>query len=136
MAWFCVFRLIETNFRSSENRVESFLKHLILTCSNTFSKSFQTLSLSIRLIKSPIKIFCHFPPFFLQGFYPLRPVTHFYPSFCIFFFIFHALNHAFVGKFQTYRFLGFLMFQAYFLQIDHWVFVIWGCITVLGDLIW
>ena len=43
------FRSIEPNFRSIENHMESFLKHLILTCSNTFSKSFQTsLSLSDR----------------------------------------------------------------------------------------
>ena len=41
------FRLIKTYFRSIKNRIESFLKHLILTCSNTFSKNFQTLSLSI-----------------------------------------------------------------------------------------
>ena len=62
-----------------------FLKYLILTCSNTFSKSFQTLSLSIRSIKAPIKIFCRFPPFFLQGFSLLRLVRPFYPPICIYF---------------------------------------------------
>ena len=79
------FRLIKTYFRSIKNRIESFLKHLILTCSNTFSKNFQTLSLSIWSVKAPIKIFCHFPPFFLQGFSHLRPVKNFYFSFCIYF---------------------------------------------------
>ena len=78
------FRSIEPNFRSIENCIKSFFKTLILTCSNTFSKSFQTLSLSVRSVKTPIKIFCHFPPFFLQGFSPLRLVRHFYPSFCIY----------------------------------------------------
>ena len=85
LGWFCVFRSIEINFQSIENRIESFLKHLILTCSNTFSKSFQTLSLFIRSVKAPIKIFCRFPLFFLQGFSPLRPVRPFYPFFCIHF---------------------------------------------------
>ena len=71
------FWLIELNFWSIENRIESFLKHLILTWSNTFAKSFQTLSLSIQSVKALIKIFCRFPPFFLQGFSPLRLVRHF-----------------------------------------------------------
>ena len=108
LAWLCVFRSIESVFRSIEiafkiswlvlcvsidrilfliNRKSygEFLKHLILTCSNTFSKCFQTLSLFIRSVKAPIKIFCRFPLFFLQGFSPLRPVRPFYPSFCIYF---------------------------------------------------
>ena len=79
------FQSIKPNFWSIENHIESFLKHLILTCSNIFSKSFQTLSLSIRSVKGRIKIFCRFPSFFLQGSSPLRPVRPFYPSFCIYF---------------------------------------------------
>ena len=78
------FRLIEPNFQSIENRIENFLKHLILTCSNTFSKKFRTLSLFIRSVKAPIKIFFRCPSFFLQGFSLLRLVRHFYPSFCIY----------------------------------------------------
>ena len=44
------FRLIKSNFRLIENRMESFLKPEFLTCSYTFSNLFQTLSLSIRLV--------------------------------------------------------------------------------------
>ena len=89
---FCFFKIfffqnfnrLNLFFNQSKIIQRFFLKHLILTCSNAFSKSFQTLSLSIRLVKAPIKIFCRFRPFFLQGFSPLRPVRHFYPSFCIY----------------------------------------------------
>ena len=41
------FQSIEPKFRSIENRIESFFKNLILTCSTYFSKSFLTLSLSL-----------------------------------------------------------------------------------------
>ena len=75
----------QTYFSINWKSYRDFLKHLILTCSNTFSKSFQSLSLSIRSVKAPIKIFCCFHPFFLQGFSPLRLVRPFYPSFCVYF---------------------------------------------------
>ena len=41
------FQSIKPKFRSIENRIESFFKNLILTCSTYFSKSFLTLSLSL-----------------------------------------------------------------------------------------
>ena len=99
------FRSIEPNFQSIENRIENFLKHLILTCSNTFLKSFQTLSLSIRSVKAPINIFCRFLPFFLQGFSPLRPVRHFYPSFCIYLHV-SSIKSCDLGKISNLRIFG------------------------------
>ena len=79
------FRSIEPNFRSIENCIKSFFKTLDSHVFKHFFKKFSnSFSLSIRSIKTPIKIFCRFPPFFLQGFSPLRPVRHFYPSFCIY----------------------------------------------------
>ena len=99
------FRSIEPNFWSIENHIENCLKHLILTCSITFSKKFQTLSLSIRSVKAPIKIFCHFPPFFLQGFSPLRPGRHFYPSFCIYLHI-SCIKSCDLGEILNLRIFG------------------------------
>ena len=34
---------------------------------------------------------------------------------------FHAFFHTFKGYFRTSLFLGFLMIQALFSEIDHWV---------------
>ena len=78
---------------------------MILTCSNTFLKSFQTLSLSIRSVKAPIKIFCRFLPFFSQGFSPLRPVRHFYPSFCIYLHV-SSIKSCDLGKISNLRIFG------------------------------
>ena len=63
------FQSIEPNFRSIKNYIESFLKHLILTCSNTFSKKFQTLFLSIRSVKALIKIFLSFSSILFARFF-------------------------------------------------------------------
>ena len=52
---------------------------------NFFKKKKKKVLLSFRSVKGPDQIFCHFPPKFLQGFSPLRPVKPFYPSFCIYF---------------------------------------------------
>ena len=62
------FQSIEPKFRSIENRIESFFKNLILTCSTYFSKSFQTHSLSIRSVKAQIKFFVIFLQFFCKVF--------------------------------------------------------------------
>ena len=76
------FRSIESNFRSIENRVESFLKTLSFHVFNhfqTFSKHF-SLSLSLQLVKASNHYFCCFPSNFFKGFCPLRPVRPLYPS--------------------------------------------------------
>ena len=78
LVWLCVFRSvldcywinrryfrsIESNFRSIENRIESFLKPLFLTCSSLFKTFSKHLSLSLRSVKESKKIFV----IFLQNF--------------------------------------------------------------------
>ena len=76
---------IESVFRLIENHVENFLKTDFHLFKLTFSKVFSTFSLSIRLGQGSNMIFCHFPPFFLQGFSLRRPVRPLYHSFCIYF---------------------------------------------------
>ena len=112
------FRLIQSNFRSIEILLKKFSEPLSgsidRTCfsinrtlwikfflnsvwliQNTFSNLFQTfLSLSLRLGKAPLRIFCHFSTKFLQGFSLTRPVRPLYPSFCFYFHDFmHKLMH-------------------------------------------
>ena len=59
----------QTYFSINWKSYRDFLKHLILTCSNTFSKSFQTLSLSIRSVKAPIKFFLSFSSILFARFF-------------------------------------------------------------------
>ena len=70
-----------------------------------FKKFLNSFSLSIRSVKAPIKIFCHFLPFFLQGFSPLRPVRHFYPSFCIYLHV-SCIKSCDLGKISNLRIFG------------------------------
>ena len=108
---------IECNFRSIENRLESFLKHEIFICSSLF-KIFQnalSLSLSLQPIHIQSNFFCCFRSIFLKGFCLLASVRLFFPSFFSFFFFF---LHAFKGEFQTYRNLGFLVFSMISFKID------------------
>ena len=62
-------------------------------------------SIWYKLNKWFFKIFCHFPPFFLQGFSPLRPVRHFYPSFCIYLHV-SSIKSCDLGKISNLRILG------------------------------
>ena len=129
----CLFRSIESIFWSIENRLESFLKkNLILTCSTYFSKSFQTLSLSLRSVKAQFNFFCSFPPILLQGFSPLRSVRLFYPSFCIYF----QVSCIFWGNFEPIDFWGF--FDDSSLFSSNWSMGLCSKIhrTVLDGLIW
>ena len=72
-----------------------FFKKLSLTCSNSLFKSFSNFSFSLRLGKGSSSIFCRFPLIFLQGFPLSKPVSPFYPSFCI---LFHVFMHFFGYK--------------------------------------
>ena len=49
---------------------------------------------------------------------------------------FHAFFHAFKGYFRTSPFLGFLMIQALFSEIDHWVLMGYWYIYDWYWLIW
>ena len=66
----CLVRLIEPIFWSIEHYVSGFFKNSSLTDSNTFSKPFSNFSLSPRLGKAPLKIFCRFQPNFCKVFLP------------------------------------------------------------------
>ena len=121
------FRPIKSVFRSIENRVKNFFKTDFHVFKLTFSKVFQLfLSLSIRLGQGSNPFFCHFPPFFLQGFSLPRPVRPLYPSFCIYFH-FSCIKSCIIWEISNLlKFLGFLMNQAFSFTIDQWVFV-GGC---------
>ena len=99
------FRSIKPNFRSIENRVESFLKTILPVFKLIFSKGFQLFSLSTRLGQGPNPILCRFPPFFLQGFSLPRPVRHFYPSFCIYLYV-SCIKSCDLGKISNLRIFG------------------------------
>ena len=70
-----------------------------------FFKKFQTLSLSIRLGQGCNHIFCHFPPFFLQGFSLPRPVRPLYHSFCIYLHV-SCIKSWDLGKILNLRIVG------------------------------
>ena len=91
---------IKSNFRSVENRIESFLKNWVSHVFIHFFKNFQTLSLSIRSVKGSKHDFCQFPPNFLQGFPSTRPVRLFCPFFFIYF-MFSCIKSCFLGKFSN-----------------------------------
>ena len=95
-------RSIEAFSINRKSYRECFLKTWFSRVQLTFQKVFKlSLSLSLSSIgQGSNPIFCHFPPTFLQGFSPLRPVRLFYPSFCIYF----QVSCIFLGKFQTYNF--------------------------------
>ena len=113
----CLVRLIKLVFQSIEHRVSSFLKIVFLTDSNTFSKLFSNFSLSLRLGKAPLKIFCLFSLKFLQGFSLTRPVRPLYPSFCFYFHDFmHKLMH-FKGIFRTFQIWDFCWINPLFLKL-------------------
>ena len=114
----CLVRLIEPVFLSIEHRVSGFLKTILWLIQTPFSQSFSNFFSLSPTWQGSTQIFCHFLPKFLQGFPPSRPVRPFYPSF---WFYFHAYFHAFKGYFRNFWFLGFLMIQGLFSEIDHWV---------------
>ena len=116
--FFPEFRLIQSNFQSIEilllkfceplpgsidrtffsiNRrsyFKFFLKQFFNCFKTSFSKVFQ-LFFSLRFGKAALRIFCRFPPKFLQGFPPSKPVRPFYPSFCFYFHVFMHLKGIF-----------------------------------------
>ena len=97
----------QTCFWSIEHRDSSFLKTMFWLIQTFFSKPFSNFSLSLRLGKAPLKIFCRFSLKFLQGFSLSRLVRPLYPSFCFYFHDFmHNLMHfrEIFGTFQIWDF--------------------------------
>ena len=89
----CLVRLIEPIFSINQTSYFKFFKKQFFDCFKTsFSKVFQ-LFFSLQLGKAALRIFYHFPPKFLQGFPPSRPVRPFYISF---WFYFHVFMHIFM----------------------------------------
>ena len=113
----CLVWLIEPIFRSIEHRESSFFKNSYLTCSSTFSKLFSNFPLSLWLGKAPLRIFCRFPSNLSQGFPLPKPISPFYPSFCILFYDFmHKLMH-FNGIFGTFHIWDFCWINPLFLKL-------------------
>ena len=99
----CLFWSIEPKVRSIENRVGCFFINSFLDGSNTFSKSFLPFLSPYDSVKENLHFFCCFRFVFLQGFPLSKPVSLFYPSFCILFHVFmHKFMH-FIGIFRTFK---------------------------------
>ena len=82
-----------------------------------FQNFFKLSSLSLRLGKAPLRIFCRFRPIFLHGFSLPRPVRPLYPSFCIYFHVFmHKFMH-FCGIFRTFQYWDFCWINPLFLKL-------------------
>ena len=62
------FQSIESNFRSIENCIESFLKPVFLMCSFIISTCFKLFSLSLRSVKASNQFFVVFLRFFCKVF--------------------------------------------------------------------
>ena len=95
-----------------------FLKFNVWPVQNTFSKVFSTfLSLSLRRSKAKSSNFCRFPPNLLQGFPLPKPVSPFYPSFCI---LFHVCMHKFMHVFEIFGLCinwDFCLIKPYFMKL-------------------
>ena len=82
-----------------------------------FFKTFSNFSFSLQLGQAHSSNFCCFPLKFLQGFPLSKPVSPFYPSFCIYFHVFmHKFMH-FVGIFGPIQIWGFWWFKPSFLKL-------------------
>ena len=113
----CLFRLIETVFRSIEYRESVFFLIQCLTRSKHFFKSFFNFSLSLRLGKAKSSNFCRFPSNLLQGFPLPKPVSPIYPSFCT---LFHVCMHKFMHLFEIFRLYinwDFCLIKPYFMKL-------------------
>ena len=105
---------IESNFRSIENRMESFFKTFSFSRVQTLFQTFKALSLSTRSIYDSKLNFCHFPLIFLRGFCLLRPVRPLYPSFFIYFHVFTHYWHAFWEISNLWKFRDFVDLSLFF----------------------
>ena len=99
----------------------TFFKNNFFRWVKHFFKKFSPLFLSIRLGQGKSSLFCRFRSVFLQGFPLSKPISPFYPSFCILFHVFmHKFMH-FIGIFGTFQIGVFWWFKTIFSEIDHWV---------------
>ena len=117
----CLVRLIELVFRSIEHRESGFFKNgSWLFQKQFFSKVFQVFSLS------PIQTWLHLSVFsflifsFVRFLSPNTGKT-LLPFFLFLFSLFMHVHAFLIWGFQTMHNLGFLMIQAKFCVINHWV---------------
>ena len=97
---FVCFDRSNLRFRSIENRVGCFFINSFLDGSNTFSKRFLHFLSPYDSVKENLHFFCCLRFVFLQGFPLSKPVSLFYPSFCI---LFHVFMHKFMHFFAIFR---------------------------------
>ena len=129
----CLVRLIELVFQSIEHRESGFLNMDLDFFKRAFSKVFFKFSLSLRFRLGSTSDFFRFLSFLLQGFSLQTLVRPFYPSFCSLFSHFMHFHAFLIWEFQTMHNLGFLMIQAKFCVIDHWVLLQY---CYIHDLCW
>ena len=96
---------------------EKFFKNWFSVESNTFSKSSLTFLSPYDSVKAQSQFFCRFPLIFLQGFPLSKPVSPFYPSFCIYFHVFMHFFYEFCWDFRTYSFWDLCWFKPYILKL-------------------
>ena len=128
-------RLIEPVFRSIEDRISGFSKIVLWLFQNIFFKSFSIFLLSPTWQGSTTN-FLLFSSKIFARFSSLK-VGKTILSFLLFLFsCFHAYFHAFKWHFRISIFLGFLMIQGLFSEIDHWVLLGYCYILDCCWLIW
>ena len=107
-----------TYFSINQTSWIKFFKISVWLVQNTFSKVFSTfLSLSLRISKAKSSFFSHFPPNLLQHFPFPKPVSPFYPSFCI---LFHVCMHKFKHLFEIFGLCinwDFCLIKPYFMKL-------------------
>ena len=117
----CLVWLIELVFRSIEDRISGFFKTVLwLFQKHLFQKVFQ-LFFSLRLGKDSLQFFLSFSSKIFARFSSLKAGMTILTLLFVLFSWFLAFFHAFKGYFRTSLFLVFLMIQALFSEIDHWV---------------
>ena len=128
-------QLIEPDFRSIEDRISSFLKQFFDCFKSSFSKSFSTFLLSPTW-QGSTSHFLSFSSSIFVRFSSLKAGMTILSLLFVLFSWFHAFFHAFRGYFWTSLFLGFLMIQGLFSEIDPWVLMGYWYIHVWYWLIW
>ena len=116
----CLVRLIKPIFRSIEDRISGFLKRFFDCFKNNIFKKFFNFS-SLSNLARILYNFLSFSSKIFARFSSLKIGKTILSLLFVLFLWFHAFFHAFRGYFRTSLFLGFLMIQGLFSEIDHWI---------------
>ena len=131
----CLVWLIEPIFRSIEDHISSFLRHFFDCFKNIFFKKFFNFS-SLSDLARIHYIFLSFSSKIFASFSSLKAGKTILSLLLVLFSCFHVYFHAFKGYFRNFWFLGFLMIQGLFSEIDHWVLIRYCYIHDWCWLIW